>query len=325
MAEVGISRHFRRFRRRAAGCIIEGVGTGAAGTRPAQARGSGVGARDGLVTTAGWRDMWLAREVRRRARAWWLAVPILLVTMVGGYYATHPAPRFRAQAVVQVEAPAAEQAKADNPNPYADQKASLAATAALIAQGLSSDSSAAHLHAEGMSAGYSLTPRNSGTTQEPYYWLPRLDITADGPSLPAAGASLRILLGALNADLDDLQNRVGVDAGDRVRTQLLVSPSTTVVPVRKTRALAGVLLIGGGAAALIPGWARREAARRRARGLGAPPAITAGANAGGRARAGVKAGVAGGVTGGIAELAAGDTVMGDTAAGDDVIEASDWY
>ena len=277
-----------------------------------------MGARDGLVTTAGRRDVWLAREVRRRVRAWWLAVPILLVTMVGGYSATHSAPRFRAQAVVQVEAPAAEQAKADNPNPYADQKASLAATAALIAQGLSSDSSAAQLHAEGMSAGYSLTPRNSGTTQEPYYWLPRLDITADGPSEPAAGASLRILLGALNADLDDLQNRVGVDAGDRVRTQLLVSPSTTLVPVRKTRALAGVLLLGGGAAALIPGWARREAARRRGR----PLAITAGVGA--RAGAGPAPAPGAGADDEMAALVAGDG-MAELGAGDDVIEASDWY
>ncbi|ACU77312.1 hypothetical protein Caci_8489 [Catenulispora acidiphila DSM 44928] len=233
--------------------------------------------RDDRATAPSRRDTSLVGVLRRRARAWWLAVPILAVTLLGGYTATHPAPRFRAQAVVEVEAPSVEQAHADNPNPYADQKASLAATAALIAEGLSSGSSAAELHAQGMSAGYSLTPRNSGTTQEPYYWLPRLDITADGPSVPAAGASLRILLGALNADLDDLQNRVGVDAGDRVRTQLLVSPSTTVIPVRKTRALAGVLLIGGGAAALIPGWARREA-RRRSRG-GRQLAIGAGSGA----------------------------------------------
>lgn len=226
--------------------------------------GTAVGARDELVGASAWRDARLVREARRRARAWWLAVPILAVTLVGGYYASHPAPRFRAQAVVEVEPPAIEQAHADNPNPYADQKASLAATAALIAQGLSSDSSAAQLHAQGMSAGYSLTPRNSGTTQEPYYWLPRLDITADGPSVPAAAASLKILMGALNADLDDLQNRVGIDTGDRVRTQLLVSPSTSMVPVRKSRALAGVLLIGGSAAALIPGWVRREARRRSA-------------------------------------------------------------
>lgn len=207
--------------------------------------------------------------VRRRARAWQLAVPILIVTMAGGYSATHPAPRFRTQAVIAVEASPSEQAKSDNPNPYADQKASLAATAALIAQGLSSDDSAAQLHAQGMAAGYSLTPRNSGTTQEPYYWLPRLDITADGPSVGAASASLDILVGALKADLIDLQNRVGVAPSDRLTTQMLVLPSTGVVPVRKSRALAGVLLLGGGAAALIPGWVRREAARRsRNRGPG---------------------------------------------------------
>jgi hypothetical protein len=203
--------------------------------------------------------------VRNRARAWQLAVPILIATMVGGYYATHPAPRFRTQAVIAVQPPAVEQAAADNPNPYADQKASLAATAALIAQGLSSDDSAAMLHAQGMSAGYSLTPRNSGTTQEPYYWMPRLDITADGPSVAASSASLRILMNALDTGLIDLQNRVGVAPGDRVRMQMLVLPSTGVVPVRKSRAAAGVLLIGGGAAALIPGWVRREAARRDVR------------------------------------------------------------
>lgn len=89
-----------------------------------------------------------------------------------------------------------------------------------------------------------------------------------------------------------------------------MSPSTTVVPVRKTRALAGVLLIGGGAAALIPGWARREAARRRGR----PLAITAAA--GSRPGAWPDAGMA--------ELVAGDG-MAELGAGDEVIEASDWY
>jgi hypothetical protein len=224
-----------------------------------------VGARDGYEAASGRRGPGLWDVLCGRARAWQLAVPILLVTMVAGYYATHPAPRFRTQAVIAVGAPSVEQNSADNPNPYADQKASLAATAALIAEGLSSDSSAAQLHAQGMPAGYSLTPRNSGTTQEPYYWLPRLDITADGPSVASASASLQILMGALDADLVDLQNRVGVAPGDRITTRLLVMPSTGVVPVRKTRALAGVLLIGGGAAALIPGWVRRGAARRSGR------------------------------------------------------------
>jgi hypothetical protein len=221
-------------------------------------------ARRELVVASGWRGP--LGGLRRRARAWQLAVPILAVTMVGGYYATHPAPRFRAQAVVAVEAPSIEQAHADNPNPYADQKASLAATAALIAQGLSSDSSAAQLHAQGLAAGYALTPRNSGTTQEPFYWVPRLDISADGPSVASAGASLRILLDALNADLVDLQNRVGVAATDRVTTLMLVKPSTGVIPVRKTRALAGVLILGGGAAWLVPAWVRRAAERRTAEG-----------------------------------------------------------
>src|SRR4051812_1565144 len=117
----------------------------------------------------------LLRIVRRRWRPGHLAGPILLRTLVVGDLASHPAPGFRSEVVLEVQAPASELAKADNPNPYADVKGSLAATAALVAQGLSSDSSAAELHARGLAAGYALTPRNSGTVQEPYYWLPRLD------------------------------------------------------------------------------------------------------------------------------------------------------
>jgi hypothetical protein len=208
----------------------------------------------------------LWRFVGRRWRPWHLAVPILVVTTAIGYLASHPAPRFRSEAVLEVQAPASELAHADNPNPYADVKGSLAATAAMIAQGLSSDSSAADLHARGLAAGYSLTPRNSGTVQEPYYWLPRLDITADGPTIPAARSSLDILTTALQQGLISLQDRAGVRPDDRVTTKLLVPASTAPIPVRKSRALAGVFLIGGGAAWLVPAWVgnvrRRRASRR---------------------------------------------------------------
>ncbi|NUP46709.1 MAG: hypothetical protein HOW97_05265 [Catenulispora sp.] len=208
----------------------------------------------------------MASQRRYRWRPWHLSIPILLATMPIGYLTSHPAPRFRSQAVFEVQAPASELAHSDNPNPYADVKGALAATAAMVAQGLSSESSAATLHAQGLAAGYSLTPRNSGTVQEPYYWLPRLDITADGPSIPSAMSSLQILTTALQDGLIDLQNRAGVNPTDRVTTKLLVPPSTAPIPVRKSRALAGTLLIGGGAAWLIPAWVgnvqRRRAERR---------------------------------------------------------------
>lgn len=207
--------------------------------------------------------------IRDRWRPWHLAVPILMVTMVAGSLASHPPPRFRSEVVLAVQAPASELAKADNPNPYADVKGSLAATAALVAQGLSSDSSAAELHAQGMAAGYQLTPRNSGTVQEPYYWLPRLDITADGPTIPAAKNSLQILTTALTGSLIGLQDRAGVSPSDRVTTKILVGPSTLPIPVRKTRALAGVALVGIGAAWLVPAWVRNVSTRRRRGGAGA--------------------------------------------------------
>ncbi|GAA1995088.1 hypothetical protein [Catenulispora subtropica] len=209
------------------------------------------------------RSLW--RTVRRHFRPWHLAVPILAVTMVAGYLASHPAPRYRSEIVLSVQAPESELAKADNPNPYADVKGSLAATAALVAQGLSSDSSAAELHARGMAAGYQLTPRNSGTVQEPYYWLPRLDITADGPTVPAAMNSLKILTAAMQDSLVSLQDRAGVNPADRVTTKIIVPQSTVPIPVRKSRALAGVAVLGGGSAWLIPTWVRNVGRRRALR------------------------------------------------------------
>jgi hypothetical protein len=198
-------------------------------------------------------------------RPWHLAIPILAATMAVGYLASHPAPRFQSKAVVEIAAPAIEQARSDVGNPYTDQRVSLAATAALIAQSLASDSSAADLHARGVAAGYSMTPRNSGTTQEPYYWVPRLDLTADGPSPESADASLRILMTVLNENLARLQDRVGVATDDRITTNVLVPPSAGLIPVRKTRALAGVALLGGSTAYLVPIWVGNTLGRRELR------------------------------------------------------------
>lgn len=207
------------------------------------------------------------RTLRRRLRPWHFSIPILIVTMAVGYLASHPAPRFQSKAVVEIAAPAIEQAKSDAGNPYSDQRVSLAATAALIAQSLSSDSNAADLRAHGLAAGYSLMPRNSGTTQEPYYWVPRVDLTADGPSPQSADASLQILMAALNKNLAQLQDRVGVAVDDRITTNVLVPPSAGPIPVRKTRALAGVALLGGSAAYLVPIWIRNTLGRRESRRL----------------------------------------------------------
>ncbi|MFD0630425.1 hypothetical protein ACFQ9X_00905 [Catenulispora yoronensis] len=63
---------------------------------------------------------------------------------------------------------------------------------------------------------------------------------------------------------------------DRVTTGVLVQPSTGMIPVRKSRALAGVGLIGIAVAWLVPAWIRNVQRRRapafRAGRFGAVPA-----------------------------------------------------
>jgi hypothetical protein len=211
---------------------------------------------------------------RRRVYA---AVPILAVTLAAQYKTAHPAPVFRAVAVVALQAPIRESVEDDKPNPYTDPRRSLAATAAVVSQGMKSSSEAAVLHASGVVGAYDLEPRNSGTTEEPYFSMPRMDVTADAGDPDTAVKSVDVLVSKLDSELVALQNRVGVDPSDRITSLLLAKPSAAPVLGSRTRALLAVSVLGFGAAYLVPRWwdsaaSRRAGRRDAARGASRVPA-----------------------------------------------------
>jgi hypothetical protein len=198
----------------------------------------------------------------RPRRRWITVASILALTVFAMSRAAHPAPVYQAVAVVAVQAPLAESAVDDHPNPYSDPRRSLAATAALVSQGMKSPSSTAALHAAGVIGTFDLEPRNSGTTEEPYFSLPRLDVTVQAGDPNTAIRSLGVLLAALDTELVNLQNQVGVYPTDRITTQLLVPPSASKVLGSKSRAMVAVGVLGIGSAVLIPRWWAEAAIRR---------------------------------------------------------------
>jgi hypothetical protein len=199
---------------------------------------------------------------RHGFRRWYVAAPILAVTLAAQWKVAHPAPVYRAAAVVALQPPTAETVKFDAPNPYSNPRSSLAATAAMVSQGLMSPSEQARLRAEGVVGTYNLQPRNSGTVQEPYFELPRIDVSVEAGDPATAKSSVVAVVADLDGVLLALQNQVGVEAGDRIVSLYLVMPSADRVFGSKIRGLFAVTLLGWGAAFLIPRWIKDAVVRR---------------------------------------------------------------
>lgn len=196
---------------------------------------------------------------RHNRRGWYAATPILMVTAAVQWTVAHPAPSYRGVAVVALQAPKAESLTDDKPNPYSDPRHSLAATAAAVAQSMSGPAVEARLRAAGLVGGYDLEPRNSGTVEEPFFNLPRLDVVTVAGDPAAAIRSVGILVDYLNTDLVGLQDQVGVEPADRVTSNYLVLPAANRVFTSKVRGLFAVTVLGLGTAFLVPRWLAESA------------------------------------------------------------------
>jgi hypothetical protein len=193
------------------------------------------------------------------------AVPFLCATVVAGWKVYHPAPVYRAITTVNFQAPLAESRLDDKLNPKADPRRSVAATAAEVALGMEEPTEAARLHAMGVAGAYDLEPRNSGTSENPYNSIPRMDISADAGDPASAIRSVTILEQQFNADLVALQDQVPVYPTDRITVEPLApnaQPSVAPVLGSKSRALMATTVLCLGAAYLVPKWLESALSRR---------------------------------------------------------------
>lgn len=202
------------------------------------------------------------------------AVPFLVATVAAGWKAYHPAPVYRAITTVNFQAPLAESRMDDKLNPKADPRRSLAATAAEVALGMEQPTEAARLHALGVAGAYDLEPRNSGTSENPYNSIPRMDISADAADPASAIRSVTILEAQFNKDLVALQDQVPVYPTDRITVEPLAPnalPSVAPVLGSKSRALMATTVLCLGMAYLVPKWLESALSRRSAQPRPAAP------------------------------------------------------
>lgn len=200
------------------------------------------------------------------------ALPFVCAAVVAGWQVDHPAPVYRAVLGIEFQSPPAESAFVDKPNPQADPRRSLAATAAAVAEGMDNPAAAAGLHAAGVYGPYDFQPRNSGTSENPYNSIPWMNITADAPDPDTAIRSVGILEAKLREKLLDLEDQVGVQANDHIVTKELGgSAHASAVLGSKSRALMATTVLCLGAAYLIPKWLESVLSRRPVRTRAAAP------------------------------------------------------
>jgi hypothetical protein len=209
----------------------------------------------------------LARALRRR----WLVLLVgMVATALVGLVVTHPRPTYNGSEVFAIQPPATPRV----PNQLTGLGPSLALTGAAVARRLKSPARLAELRRQGMSDEYDVVPRNSGTTQNPSYWIPSIQILVTGHDEAQVLRSVATLFTAFQADLEALQDEWGVATSQRITTTVLAPPSAARLWPRKSRALAGVGLLGAAGSVAVALWCEEVLGRRRGQATGTAAAGT---------------------------------------------------
>lgn len=201
--------------------------------------------------------------VRALLRRWYVLLLALVLTAAGAYHELHPRREYQSSAVVVLRPPVT----GNQPNQYANLLPPVAFVSYGVVQQLQSPAGAAELRAAGVTGVHRLLPRNSGTSVTPAYVIPSLQIQAEQPWPAAADAMVRRIIGVYTSHVNSLQETQHVAPASRMSVQLLVPPNAVLMTGAKTRALAGVALIGLVGGTLCALWADRCLLRRAGRGV----------------------------------------------------------
>jgi hypothetical protein len=193
-------------------------------------------------------------------RRWPLSVVVLLLTLGVGWLVAHPAPTYTASEIFAVEPPVSPQV----PNQLNVFRPSLAITAAAVAQRLKTPDGEARLRSRGLVGKYDVVPRNSGTVQTPAYIIPSLRAEVIANSQDVALRSVEVLTSVFREELSAMQDEWDVAATQRITVAVLAPASAVVLVPSRSRALAGVAILGLAGAIVLPLW-YEQIRRRRAR------------------------------------------------------------
>ena len=193
---------------------------------------------------------------------WYVVAVVMALTALGGWHVKHAQPLYLGTSIV-VLTPPTEQTV---PNRLAAVSSSLAVTGLAVNTALLDTSQAARLAQAGVIGDYTITPRNSGTSETPQYQLPSelLSVQAGDPNV--ALHSVTVLQTLYAEQLDEWQADQGLDPAIRITAQVLVPPDVQGVLGSHSRALIGTALLGAGTAISVPLWFDQYARRRERRG-----------------------------------------------------------
>ena len=195
---------------------------------------------------------------------WYVAVAVMFVTAVAGYWVHHPKPTFVGTCVVVLEPPADPTA----PNRLSAVTSSIATAGYMVNLAVMDNSQASDLRAAGVVGEYSIVPNNNGTSETPQYDLPSEVLTVQTGDPQTAVSGVTALEAAYAQRFQEIQASDGVPKSLWITPEMLVPPVAQQVIGSRSRGVIGVGALGLGAMVILPIWYDRWAARRRARGRG---------------------------------------------------------
>jgi hypothetical protein len=207
------------------------------------------------------------REIVRTLRRRWVVLAVgVVATAIAGWVVIHPGPTYEAKSLITLRAPRSQSV----PNQFNDGRPSIALTGSLIAARLKSRSGEEQLRRDGVVGKYDLVPRNSGTSATPMYLIALLEVTAITHSEADGLRTVRTIVSRFASELDAVQAEWQVPGAERIGVAELAPPSIIPLHVLKSRALAGVALLGGFGTVLAALWLDGPLARRQRRARRAP-------------------------------------------------------
>lgn len=182
-----------------------------------------------------------------RAR-WYLAVTMLLVTAVAGWFVAHEKPAYQATAVMVLVPPK----EPTVPNTLASVTPSIAAAGLAVDDILVSGAEISGLRGSGVLDRYSVTPRNNGTSETPVYTVPSEQITVISANPDTAQQEAQSVVSAYTEELRSMQSAAGVRSSMQITDGMLAPVSVVELHGSKSRGLIAVGLLGVVAAIAVP-------------------------------------------------------------------------
>lgn len=178
--------------------------------------------------------------MRRLRRRWWILAVGGVATLVLAAFVHSRPPIFQAQAVIGGLAPV----QPTTPNQLVNVVQGELALMQAVSNNLNSPDNQARMRADGVVPDYTLSMRNTGTSETPAYGLPTVIVQATSSDPNAALRSVGLLMDLYRSQLAQMQISLQVEPSQLVTTAVNVAPYVADASGRPSQAVVGAILLG---------------------------------------------------------------------------------